>query len=299
MTVVRAPWLVIAVYAATLARRPAVRVDPGIAAERGARRAAGVWRRAGQIDAEWWQEFRRHAQGLEATFTPNVIGFAAPLDNLSALLDGDTRPLILLLPVAIYAAVWMLLWGGVLERFVRGQPIGLRGFIRAGARYFVPFLIIGIAAVIVYAMLYATVHRVLFGPVFEWLASTVSTERAAFAWRVALYAVFGLLLLAVTAIADFARVDLVSGRGTKVPRYISESGTEVPRSTDLAIEAARAAIRLIRSRPAAVFGLYSSTASSSRRCSRSTAPPRSSAARTSADGVRCFSARPTSAREWC
>ena len=31
--------------------------------------------------------------GLEATFTPAIVGFAAPLSNLSALLDGHrTRP---------------------------------------------------------------------------------------------------------------------------------------------------------------------------------------------------------------
>ena len=45
-----------------------------------------------EIDADWWNEFRSHADGLAATFTPTVIGFAAPLDNLSAIADGTRRP---------------------------------------------------------------------------------------------------------------------------------------------------------------------------------------------------------------
>src|SRR5262245_57089526 len=48
---------------------------------------------AGDIDPEWWLEYRQHASGLVATFTPAIIGFAAPLDNLNALLDGSRRPL--------------------------------------------------------------------------------------------------------------------------------------------------------------------------------------------------------------
>ena len=244
LMVVRAPGVVIVVFLVTLLSAVpfALVLGERLNAVLAEQQVSGD--NAAQIDAEWWQEFRRHARGLDATFTPDIIGFAAPLSNLSALVDGEWRPLILLLPIAIYAVVWVLLWGGVLARFVRGQPLGIRGFIRAGTRYFVPFLIIGVAAVIVSALLYATVHRVLFGPVFAWLASMASTEQAAFFWRVALYAVFGVLLLSVTAAADFARVVLVVGRGTEVPR-------DVP-TTD----AARTAIGLIRSRPATVFGVY-------------------------------------------
>src|SRR5262245_20241119 len=45
-----------------------------------------------EIDPDWWMEFREHAQGLEATFTPAVLGFAATLDGISNILDGKPIP---------------------------------------------------------------------------------------------------------------------------------------------------------------------------------------------------------------
>src|SRR5436190_13660377 len=79
-----------------------------------------ISRDAGEIDPEWWFEYRQHAQGLVATFTPAIIGFAAPLDNLSALLDGTRRPLAMIGPFLLALVVWAFLWGAALERFANG-----------------------------------------------------------------------------------------------------------------------------------------------------------------------------------
>ena len=166
--------------------------------------------KAEEIDPEWWMEFRAHARGLEATFTPTVLGFAAPLDNLSALLDASPRPLVLAGPVLLYGVLWAFLLGGVLERFNQGGGIGLRGFCAAGLRRWPRFLLIGIAAGSMSWLLFLTVHAWLFGPVYEWLAANASSERNAFFWRVALYLAFGALLMIVTLVADYTRVSVVS-----------------------------------------------------------------------------------------
>ncbi len=170
-----------------------------------------------EIDAEWWMAFREHAEGLAATFTPAILGAAAPLDNLSAMLDGTARPLALLGPVLLSALVWAWLWGGLLERFHSARPTGVGAFWQAGWRHLWTFAAISLAAAVAHLVLYFTVHAVLFGPVFDWLASVVDTERAAFFWRIALYAVFGACLLAVSMMADFARVSVVvqSRRGVR------------------------------------------------------------------------------------
>ena len=162
-----------------------------------------------EIDAEWWMQFLEHAEGLAATFTPAIIGAAAPLDNLSAMLDGTARPLAILGPVVLAALVWAWLWGGLLERFHSQRRIGVAAFWEAGWRHVWTFAAISLTAAVAHLVLYFTVHALLFGPVFGWLASVADTERAAFLWRIALYAVFGACLLAVSMMADFARVSLV------------------------------------------------------------------------------------------
>ncbi len=101
---VRAPGLLLAVVAVTvLTAIPfAVVVDSDVMASLAAQpppSAIGGW----EIDAEWWLEFRRHATGLAATFTPAILGFAAPLDSVSALLDGKRPPAALLLPIVVSA----------------------------------------------------------------------------------------------------------------------------------------------------------------------------------------------------
>ena len=170
-----------------------------------------------EIDAEWWMAFREQAEGLAATFTPAILGAAAPLDNLSAMLDGTARPLAILGPVVLAALVWAWLWGGLLERFRAQRRIGVGAFWEAGWRHLWTFAAISLAAAVAHLVLYFTVHALLFGPVFGWLASVADTERAAFLWRLALYAVFGACLLAVSVMADFARVSVVvqSRRGVR------------------------------------------------------------------------------------
>ena len=170
-----------------------------------------------EIDAEWWMAFREQAEGLAATFTPAILGAAAPLDNLSAMLDGTARPLAILGPVVLAALVWAWLWGGLLERFRAQRRIGVGAFWEASWRHLWTFAAISLAAAVAHLVLYFTVHALLFGPVFGWLASVADTERAAFLWRLALYAVFGACLLAVSMMADFARVSVVvqSRRGVR------------------------------------------------------------------------------------
>jgi hypothetical protein len=137
-----------------------------------------ISRDAGEIDPEWWFEFLEHAGGLAATFTPSIIGFAAPLANLSALLDGsEDPPLVMLLPFLLAIVVWSFLWGAALERFAHG-PVRF-GFLTAGARTFKRFFVISIVAAVILALLYLLLHPLLFGVLAPKLSSR-RTERTAF-----------------------------------------------------------------------------------------------------------------------
>src|SRR5215218_5488053 len=43
------------------------------------------------VNYDWWQEFTAQTSGVSATFVPAIIGFAATLDNISSVLDGQAE----------------------------------------------------------------------------------------------------------------------------------------------------------------------------------------------------------------
>lgn len=165
---------------------------------------------ASEIDAEWWQEFSRHAGGLAATFTPAILGFAAPLDSVSALLDATPRPFALLWPVTASALLWAFLWGGVLHRCATGED-SLRGFWSAALRHFRSMAAVTLMAAAASVLLYLTLHALLFGVIYQQLAPRLAAERDAFLLRVACYLIFGIVLVLANAVFSFARVCVVSG----------------------------------------------------------------------------------------
>jgi hypothetical protein len=158
-----------------------------------------------EIDPEWWMEFRDHASGLEATFTPAVLGFAATLDGISNVLDGNGIPLALAAPLGLSILAWAFLWGAILSRFNNRA-----GFVSGGRAYFVRFVIVAVVAAAANLILYLTVHRLLFGPVHTWLTGMTGTERDAFFVRVFLYLIFFSMIAMVSLIADYARVAAVT-----------------------------------------------------------------------------------------
>jgi hypothetical protein len=164
------------------------------------------------IDAEWWFEFIRHARGLESTFTPAIVGAAAPLSSASAVLDGQVPPAALWLPVALFAVLWAWLWGGVIERLRQGRALGLRAFAAACSTCFSRFLALAIVAAVAYVLLYATVHAALFGPVWRAVGADAIPESRALLWRVALYLVFAGCLLVVNVFVDYTRAFVVIDR---------------------------------------------------------------------------------------
>lgn len=185
--VVTAPALVLVVTVAMLASAVPFGLVLGAQLQSALASRQPVYLGTADIDAEWWMEFRDHADGLAATFTPAIIGFAAPLDNLSALVDGTPRPLALLGPVVLSGVLWAWLWGGVLERYHRRQRLRPREFWNAGWRYFSRFASISALAALLQLILFLTVHRVLFGPVYGAVAGQITSERDAFFVRVLFY----------------------------------------------------------------------------------------------------------------
>ena len=238
-----APALLLGVYATTLvlALPLAMTMRGLLQTHLGASLAAEAVAKG--VNYDWWQEFtsqaaREDARGIGTTFSPTIIGFAATLDNISSLLDGQRKIAPIAGALGLYLLAWIFLAGGIIDRYARQRPIRASGFFAASGVHFFRLLRLGIVAGIVYWWLFAYVHRWLF---LEWFVDrtrTMAVERDVFLWRVALYIMFGLLLVVVNVIFDYAKIRIV---------------VEDRRS---ALSALSAALRFVWRRPGRVAGLY-------------------------------------------
>ena len=236
--VLAAPSVLFGVYLLTLllALPLASVVRSAIADDLGQSLTAG--RVADGVDYEWWQAFDERATGLATTLTPSIIGFAAPLGNISDLADRAALPAAIAGAVGAYLVIWAFLVGGVLDRYARQRPTRPSGFFSAAGVFFFRFLRLGLLALVAYALLFGVVHGWLFDSLYERVTRDVTVERSAFFVRAGLYVVFGLLVAAVNLVFDYAKIRAV---------------VEDRRSM---IGALRAGARFVWRNPAATIGLY-------------------------------------------
>jgi hypothetical protein len=161
------------------------------------------------VNSEWWDRFGETASGLDRTFSPTIIGFAAVLDNLSRFLDNGSQPLAVAGLGAAYLVAWMFLIGGILDRYARMRPLRAQAFFAACGVYFLRFIRLGVIAALGYALLFWHVHEWLFDHLYGWLIGDLTVERTAFAIRVALYVVFLALVTFWNLVMDYAKVRAV------------------------------------------------------------------------------------------
>ena len=166
-------------------------------------------RAADGVNYDWWQEFMPQAAGLGTTFTPAVIGFAAVLFNVSNILDGEAPVAPVAGAVAAYLLVWTFAIGGVIDRYARQRPTRAHGFFAASGVFFWRFLRLAAFAGVIYGFLFTYVHTWLFDNWYATLTRDLAVERQAFGWRILMYAIFGVLLLATNALFDYAKIRAV------------------------------------------------------------------------------------------
>jgi hypothetical protein len=164
---------------------------------------------AGGVNSQWWTEFAGQADGLEETFTTTVIGFAAVLDNISTLLDGESRPSSILWLGAGYLLLWLFLSGGILDRYARARPTRSYEFFTACGVYFARFLRLAPIVALTYYALFAYIHPLLFNDLYGLATRDLTAERAGFFWRVGFYVLFVALLVAANIVFDYAKVRAV------------------------------------------------------------------------------------------
>lgn len=197
-----------------------VRAD--LAGRLGHSEAAG--RMADGIDLEWWNLYQEEATGLGRSFTTTIIGFAAVIDGPSRLLDAAHLPPPVAALVAGTLLVWLFLSGGILDRLARRRPVRAAAFFSVCGVFFLRFLRLGIIALAGYALLFGPLHRLLFEDLYPAAIRDLTVERTAFAIRLALYLVFGALLVAWTTLIDYAKVRaVVEDRSSMLGAFLAGS----------------------------------------------------------------------------
>ena len=207
--VVSAPRLVAGVWLATTlaALPPALAVKAAIARDLGGSLVAS--RVAAGVDVGWWQEFQARAAAEAGTLSTSVIGAAAPVANWSQFVDAPGVPPALFVAVAFALGVWIFLSGGILDRLARARPVGTRAFFGACGVFFFRFLRLAIVVGAAYWLIASPLHAFLFDGVYRWITRDLSSERAAFVWRVICYLIWLAPLVLVNVVADYAKARAV------------------------------------------------------------------------------------------
>jgi hypothetical protein len=233
-----APWLITGLWLLTilLALPLALTLRGMLADHLGSSLMAGP--AVSGVNFDWWNEFLAQAAGIGQTFVPAILGFAAVIKNLSSIADASSLPTVIASVVTAHIILSMFFLGGVLDRLARNRSTGSYGFFSACGVFFFRLLRLGAIAAFVYWMLFTRLHPWLFDTLYTRLTHDLTTERAAFTYRLLLYAVFGVIVLVVNLVFDYAKIRMV---------------VEDRRS---AIGALTAAARFIRHHPGAAFGLY-------------------------------------------
>jgi hypothetical protein len=250
--VLHAPAVLAGVFVVTLAAAAPLALSMRGSIEAHLGRSLAADAAADAVNYDWWQEFTSQAAGgtialgttalgttgLGSTFSPSIIGFAATLDNISSVLEAQGKIMPVAGALAAYLLVWTFLSGGILDRYARQRPTRAYGFFAASGVFFWRFLRLALVAGAAYWLLFSFVHVWIFNDLYTWLTQDLATERVAFFWRVALYAVFGAALVAVNIALDYAKI-----------RTVVEDRRSV-------VGALSAALAFIGRRPGRAFGLY-------------------------------------------
>ncbi len=207
--VLRAPWVALGVLAATfLAALPL-----GLAAHLSIPEQLRASRQADQVLRGWNAmragEFAHYAQGIARSFAYHVIGFGGTLDTLGRWLDNQSLNPAVAGAAAVYVGLWVVLSGGLLDRFARGRPVRAAAFFGACGRYAVRFARLALIVGPVYWALFHWLHPYLMVDLYERWSRGVGDPRTAVWLRAGLYSVFLLALVLVGTVVDFAEVRTV------------------------------------------------------------------------------------------
>jgi hypothetical protein len=160
-----------------------------------------------RMDMTWMSEFRDRNEQLGAGFRPATLSRADFLYNVDLLFSGDlfAQQPALVAAGLVYALVWLLTLGGVVDRFARGGGrFVLSQFLAACGRYFGRLLRLAVLSAPLYWGLYA-LARWAYRAIEEGVRD-VTVESTVIAYYVAAAVPLLLLVGLVKTTFDYARI---------------------------------------------------------------------------------------------
>jgi hypothetical protein len=188
-------------------------------------------------DDEWATELAARGQGVDETFTHEILGFGGSLATWSQLLDGEP-PLALRGAIAAYLGLWLFLSGGIIDRYARARSVPTSTFFATCGVFFFRFLRMTVVTGAVYWVILRWLRPWLFGTVFDWGTRNLANEHQGLVLRGWLYGALLAALALVNLLVDFAKV-----------RAVVEDRHS-------AIAALAAGVRFVRRRAWRCMGLY-------------------------------------------
>jgi hypothetical protein len=162
------------------------------------------------FDSVWYEEYDASAEGLAKTFDPSLIGVGAFLDNLERWVTGGlfTAHPALLTTAGVFALLWILLLGGVIDRYARPtRSPDLARFFRRCGRYFFRLLRLTLLSAVLYYLVYRLLRLTL--ERIETLTQQSTTESTVIAYSVMAWAFVALLLTLIHLTFGFAKAAIV------------------------------------------------------------------------------------------
>lgn len=162
------------------------------------------------FDMEWFTGFARGARGLAATFTPTHSGAGGFYENLEGVLRGRIfvgPPVVLLLGI-VFVLLWLLMQGGVIDRYAdRESKAGIKRFFGKGWGFVFRFVRLALLSGMLYGGIYWMCYRME-----RWISDStrdVTVEGTVFYYHLLIWALTALLLTLVHACFGFAKVATV------------------------------------------------------------------------------------------
>lgn len=148
-------------------------------------------------------------EGQRLIFHPTVADVSL-LPTLDAFADNTPSRLAIDAAASGYAALWLFLAGGIIDRYARERPTRAFGFFSACGGFIVRFIRLGIVMGIVYGFLFGWMRPWLFDRLYPRMIRDVTVQRTAFFAFLMLYAVFVVVLAGCNLIFDYAMVRAVA-----------------------------------------------------------------------------------------
>lgn len=162
------------------------------------------------FDWDWFGEYREQTRGVDETFTPTVRGAGAFYNNIETWLTGElftAKPMLAMLGVG-YAVLWILMLGGVVDRYAfREQRAGVGRFFGAGGRFFFRFVRLAVFSGLLYAGVYWLSRRAF--EALEESTRDVTVESTIIFYSLLIWGLVALLLTLIHAVFGYAKIATV------------------------------------------------------------------------------------------